>query len=152
MIYHNSYWLIIYQIDFGKFLSDWWFIRSIFCKFLLIDIFFDKKCWQNPINWYFIRSKMLENHWKGCLFYISLLGLRHTLGVVFLKFQHLQDFKASNTDLSFQFKSDDNLSDWSLANSFQIDIWSDRFFANYFWLIFFSIKNIWILTKRLAKR
>ena len=137
MIYHNSYWLILYQIDFGKLLSDWYFIRSIIGKFLSIDILSDQKCW-----------KIIEK----AVFFILLLGLRHTLGVVFLKFQHLQDFKASNTDLSFQFKSDDNLSDWSLANSFQIDIWSDRFFANYFWLIFFPIKNVGISTKRLAKR
>ena len=137
MIYDNSYWLLLYQIDFGILLSDWYFIRSIIGKFLSIDILSDQKCW-----------KIIEK----VVFLIILLGLRHTLGVDFLKFHYLQHFKASNSEISFQFISDDNLSDWSLTNSYQIDIWSDRFFANYFWLIFFPIKNIWISTKWLAKR
>ena len=137
MIYHNSYWLILYQIDFGKFLSDWYFIRSIIGKFISIDILSDQNCW-----------KIIEK----VVFLTILLVLTHILGVGFIQFQHLQRFKASNSEISFQFISDDNLSDWSLANSFQIDIWSDRCFANYFWLIFFPIKNVGISTKRLAKR
>ena len=106
MIYHNSYWLILYQIDFGKLLSDWYFIRLIIGKFLSIDISSDQKCW-----------KIIEK----VVFLIILLGLRHTLGVGFLKFQHLKHFKASNSEISFQFISDHNLSYWSLANSYQID-------------------------------
>ena len=99
--------MILYQIDFGKFLSDCYFIRSIIGTFLSIDILSDKKCWQ-------IMEKVV--------FLIILLGLRHKLGVDFFKFQHLQHFKALNSEISCQFISDDNLSDCSLANSYQIDI------------------------------
>ena len=59
-----------------------------------MDILSDQKCW-----------KIIEK----VVFLIILLDLRHTLGVGFLKFQHLQHFKASNSDMSFQFISDDSL-------------------------------------------
>ena len=88
--------MILYQIYLGKFLLDY-FIKSIIGKFLSIDMLSDQKSW-----------KIIEI----IVFLMILLGLRlTTLGVGVLKFQHLQHFKASNSEISFQFISDDTLTD-----------------------------------------
>ena len=78
MIYHIFYWLILYQIDFCKFLSDCYFMRTIIGKFGSIDILSNKKCW-----------KIFEK----VDFLIILLGLKHTLGMGVLKFPYYSILK-----------------------------------------------------------
>ena len=124
-------------------LINWYFIRLIFANSYQIDILSDQLL-ANSFQLIFFSSKC----WKiieKVVFVIILLGFRHKLGGGCPQIPIFTVF--------YGFKVWDILwihSRWYFIRFIVGKLLSDWFFPNSYRLIFFSIKNVGISTKRLA--